>query len=257
MHYIGIDLGGTSIKGAVVTEGGTILKEASCPTQRESGPEHVAREIAGLITALAEGYDPQAIGGVGVGCPGIVEDHSGIVRYSANLHWENFDLRAAVQKYSGYTVRLANDANAAALGEVPVGAVVARNGEIIAAAHNTRETEKNALHHAELLAIDAACKKLGGWRLWQCELFVTLEPCPMCSGGIINSRIRRVVYGAADTKAGCCGSVTDLFALPFNHHPVVESGLRAEEAQALLQAFFLRLREQRAAKPRWKPPVTP
>ena len=91
-------------------------------------------------------------------------------------------------------------ARAAALGEVPVGAVVARNGEIIAAAHNTRETEKNALHHAELLAIDAACKKLGGWRLWQCELFVTLEPCPMCSGGIINSRIRRVVYGAADTS---------------------------------------------------------
>ena len=121
MHYIGIDLGGTSIKGAVVTEGGTILKEASCPTQRELGPEHVAREIAGLITALAEGYDPQAIGGVGVGCPGIVEDHSGIVRYSANLHWENFDLRAAVQKYSGYTVRLANDANAAALGEVVAG----------------------------------------------------------------------------------------------------------------------------------------
>ena len=121
MHYIGIDLGGTSIKGAVVTEGGTILKEASCPTQRESGPEHVAREISGLITALAEGYDPQAIGGVGVGCPGIVEDHSGIVRYSANLHWENFDLRAAVQKYSGYTVRLANDANAAALGEVVAG----------------------------------------------------------------------------------------------------------------------------------------
>ena len=79
----------------------------------------------------------------------------------------------------------------------------------------------------------------------------------MCAGAILNSRIRRVVYGAADTKAGCCGSVTDLFALPFNHHPVVESGLRAEEAQALLQAFFLRLREQRAAKPRWKPPVTP
>ena len=111
---------------------------------------------------------------------------------------------------------------AAALGEVPVGAVVARNGEVVAAAHNTRETEKNALHHAELLAIDAACKKLGGWRLWECELFVTLEPCPMCAGAIINSRIRRVVYGAADTKAGCCGSVTDLFAMPFNHHPVVE-----------------------------------
>ena len=118
---------------------------------------------------------------------------------------------------------------AAALGEVPVGAVVARNGQIVAAAHNTRETEKNALHHAELLAIDAACKALGGWRLWECELFVTLEPCPMCAGAILNSRIRRVVYGAADAKAGCCGSVTDLFALPFNHHPMVEQGLEYEE----------------------------
>ena len=146
---------------------------------------------------------------------------------------------------------------AAALGEVPVGAVVARNGEVVAAAHNTRETEKNALHHAELLAIDAACKKLGGWRLWQCELFVTLEPCPMCSGAIINSRIKRVVYGAADVKAGCCGSVTDLFAQPFNHHPVIEKGLRADEAQQLLQEFFVSLRARRAAKPRWKPPVNP
>lgn len=144
---------------------------------------------------------------------------------------------------------------AAARGEVPVGAVVARNGEVVSAAHNTRETEKNALHHAELLAIDAACQKLGGWRLWECELFVTLEPCPMCAGAIINSRIRRVVYGAADTKAGCCGSVTDLFAMPFNHHPKVESGLRAEEAQELLQAFFKDLRARLAAKPRWKPPV--
>ena len=150
---------------------------------------------------------------------------------------------------------LAEAEKAAVLGEVPVGAVIAKDGEIIAAAHNTRETEKNALHHAELLAIDAACKKLGGWRLWQCELFVTLEPCAMCSGAILNSRVKRVVYGAADTKAGCCGSVTDLFALPFNHHPVVERGLRAEEAQALLQAFFLRLREQRAARPKWKPPA--
>ena len=132
-------------------------------------------------------------------------------------------------------------AKAAALGEVPVGAVVARHGEVVATAHNTRETEKNALHHAELLAIDAACKALGGWRLWECELFVTLEPCPMCAGGIINSRLRRVVYGAADTKAGCCGSVTDLFALPFNHHPVVEKGLREAEAQQLLQAVLFAL----------------
>ena len=87
------------------------------------------------------------------------------------------------------------------------------------------------------------------------ELFVTLEPCPMCAGAILNSRIRRVVYGAADAKAGCCGSVTDLFALPFNHHPMVEQGLRAEEAGALLQAFFKDLRARLAARPKWKPPV--
>lgn len=134
---------------------------------------------------------------------------------------------------------------AAALGEVPVGAVVAKDGEIIARAHNLRENGKNAIYHAELLAIDAACKALGGWRLWQCELFVTLEPCPMCSGAIINSRLKRVVYGARDPKAGCCGSLTDLFALPFNHHPVMEQGLLEKEAQALLQEFFVGLRAKR------------
>ena len=134
---------------------------------------------------------------------------------------------------------------AAALGEVPVGAVVAKDGQPVALAHNLRESGKNATYHAELRAIQQACQILGGWRLWQCELFVTLEPCPMCSGAIINSRIRRVVYGAADPKAGCCGSLTDLFALPFNHHPVIESGLRAEEASALLQEFFARLRQKR------------
>lgn len=137
---------------------------------------------------------------------------------------------------------------AAALGEVPVGAVVARNGEIIARAHNLRESGKNATYHAELLAIDAACRALGGWRLWQCELFVTLEPCPMCSGAIINSRLCRVVYGAKDPKAGCCGSLTDLFALPFNHHPVVEQGLLEEESAALLRQFFARLRAKRLAQ---------
>mgnify|MGYP005769424919 FL=1 len=137
---------------------------------------------------------------------------------------------------------------AATLGEVPVGAVVARDGEIVARAHNLRESGKNATYHAELLAIDAACRALGGWRLWQCELFVTLEPCPMCSGAIINSRLRRVVYGAKDPKAGCCGSLTDLFALPFNHHPVVEQGLLEEESAALLRQFFARLRAKRLAQ---------
>ena len=152
---------------------------------------------------------------------------------------------------------LAEAERAAALGEVPVGAVVARRGEIVARAHNTRESERNATHHAELLAIDRACRALGGWRLWECELFVTLEPCPMCAGAIVNSRIRRVVYGAADPKAGCCGSVTDLFALPFNHRPAVERGLRAEEASALLADFFARLRAERAGRPKWKKPPAP
>ena len=137
---------------------------------------------------------------------------------------------------------------AASLGEVPVGAVIAKDGEIIARAHNLRESGKNATYHAELMAIDAACKVLGGWRLWQWELFVTLEPCPMCSGAIINSRLKRVVYGARDPKAGCCGGLTDLFALPFNHHPVIESGLMEAEAQALLQEFFVMLREKRKKK---------
>ena len=129
-------------------------------------------------------------------------------------------------------------------GEVPVGAVVAKDGQIIARAHNRREGDKNALAHAEILAIDAACKALGGWRLWQCDLFVTMEPCPMCTGAIINSRLRRLVYAARDEKAGCCGSVVDLFALPFNHRPQVAAGLLAQESIALLQEFFISLRKK-------------
>ncbi|MDL2324293.1 nucleoside deaminase [Ruminococcaceae bacterium OttesenSCG-928-A16] len=134
-------------------------------------------------------------------------------------------------------------------GEVPVGAVVVKDGEIIARAHNQREGGKNALCHAETMAIDAACKALGGWRLWQCELFVTLEPCPMCAGAIINSRIKRVVYGAADEKAGCCGTVVNLFALPFNHHPLVQGGLLEEECREELQTFFAALRKKKKTEP--------
>lgn len=144
---------------------------------------------------------------------------------------------------------------AAAEGEVPVGAVVARRGEVVSAAHNRREGDKNALCHAELLAIDAACRALGGWRLWECELFVTLEPCPMCAGAIINSRIPRVVYAARDARAGCCGSVLDLFSLPFNHRPRVEQGLLEAQAAALLAEFFAQLRLH--PKPRWKKPAAP
>ncbi|MDL2253103.1 nucleoside deaminase [Ruminococcaceae bacterium OttesenSCG-928-I18] len=131
---------------------------------------------------------------------------------------------------------------AASEGEVPVGAVVARHGELVSCAHNRRENDKNALSHAEILAIDTACKTLGGWRLWECELFVTLEPCPMCAGAIINSRLRRLVWGADDPKAGCCGSVTNLFALPFNHRPHLQGGLMAKECAGLLQDFFGKLR---------------
>ena len=133
-------------------------------------------------------------------------------------------------------------ARAAALGEVPVGAVVARNGEIIAAAHNTRETEKNALHHAELLAIDAACKKLGGWRLWECELFVTLEPCPMCAGAIVNARIPRVYYGARDEAMGACGGVLNLFMERFPFRPALVGGILKDECRAVLADFFRTLR---------------
>ena len=135
---------------------------------------------------------------------------------------------------------------AAALGEVPVGAVVAKDGEIIARAHNLRESGKNAIYHAELLAIDAACKALGGWRLWQCELYVTLEPCPMCAGAIINSRIKRVVYGASDLKAGSFGSVVNFNSLAYNHKPEITGGLLEEECAALLSNFFLKLRQKRA-----------
>ena len=135
-------------------------------------------------------------------------------------------------------------ARAAALGEVPVGAVVARNGEIIAAAHNTRETEKNALHHAELLAIDAACKKLGGWRLWQCELFVTLEPCPMCAGAMVMAKLGACIFGASDERQGCCGSVYALTRDPsFYWRFSSTGGLLAEESQALLNTFFARRRQ--------------
>ena len=138
---------------------------------------------------------------------------------------------------------------AAADGEVPVGCVIVdAGGRIIGRGRNRRERTHRADAHAEMEAIAEACRARGTWRLDGCTLYVTLEPCPMCSGAIINSRLKRVVYGARDTKAGCCGSLTDLFALPFNHHPVMESGLLEEEAQALLQDFFAMLREKRKKK---------
>ncbi len=130
-------------------------------------------------------------------------------------------------------------------GEVPVGAVVTRNGEVVSVGRNRREYGKNALYHAEIEAIDEACKKLGGWRLWECDLFVTLEPCPMCTGAIINSRIRRLVYGAFDPKAGSCSSVINLFDLPYNHKPEVTAGFMQEECSSLLSEFFEKLRKKK------------
>lgn len=155
--------------------------------------------------------------------------------------------------YMSQALELAREA--ADAGEVPVGCVIVRDGAVISRGRNRREEKQAVCSHAEMEAMAQANAALGSWRLDNCALYVTLEPCPMCAGAIINSRIRRVVYGAADTKAGCCGSVTDLFAMPFNHHPVVEQGLRAEEAQELLQAFFKDLRARLAARPKRKPPV--
>ena len=156
-------------------------------------------------------------------------------------------LRAALPENDaammGEALRLA--AEAAAEGEVPVGCVIARDGEIVGRGRNRRERGKNALAHAELEAIDQACRALGGWRLWQCVLYVTLEPCPMCAGAILNARIPRVVYGARDPKAGSCGSVCDLFAMSYNHHPRVEQGLLEDACAGALRDFFRELRRRR------------
>lgn len=132
--------------------------------------------------------------------------------------------------------------------EVPVGAVIVQGDRILAACGNGRETMKDATCHAETSAISAACRALGGWRLVDCELFVTLEPCPMCTGAIINSRIPTVIIGARDPKAGAMGSITDLCTLPLNHKPETVFGVLEEECAGLLKEFF---REKRARGKRW------
>ena len=127
--------------------------------------------------------------------------------------------------------------------EVPVGCVIVRNDEIVGWGRNRRERGKNALAHAEISAIDEACKNLGGWRLPDCTLYATLEPCPMCAGAIIQARIEIVCFGAYDEKSGACGSVLNLFEYGFNHKPVVEGGLLRDECAALLSEFFQSLRK--------------
>ena len=154
--------------------------------------------------------------------------------------------------YMAQALELAKEAFAE--GEVPVGCVIVRNGEVVGRGRNRRETAKTALGHAEIEAIADACKNLGGWRLWECTMYVTLEPCPMCAGAIINARIPRVVYGASDEKSGACGSVCNLFSMEFNHHPQVEKGIREEACAALLQEFFKNLRMELRSRPKWKRP---
>lgn len=134
------------------------------------------------------------------------------------------------------------------INEVPIGAVVIKDGKVVGAGYNRRETGKNALYHAELMAIDEACRKLGGWRLWQCELYVTLEPCPMCAGAIINSRLKRIVYGCEDYKSGSVKSVVNLFELPYNHRPEYIGGVLSDVCSQMLTDFFRELRERKRIK---------
>ena len=154
--------------------------------------------------------------------------------------------------YMDEALKLAKEA--AQAGEVPVGCVITLGDRIVGRGRNRREERKNALCHAEIEAIDEACRTLGGWRLWQCTLYVTLEPCSMCAGAILNARIPRVVYGASDRKYGACRSVCALFDMGFNHHPKVESGIREAECAGLMQDFFQNLRLELKSRPRWQKP---
>lgn len=137
---------------------------------------------------------------------------------------------------------------AGAAGEIPVGAVVVKGGEIVGEGYNMREQKKNALSHAETEAISAACEKTGDWRLDGCELYVTLEPCPMCTGAIINSRIKTVIFGAYDLRAGCMDSIINLCDYPFESRPEIYGGIMEDECAALLTAFFEDIRNERKNK---------
>ena len=147
------------------------------------------------------------------------------------------------EKYMKEALKLAE--KAAKLGEVPVGAVIVYDGKIIARGYNRREIDQDGLAHAELIAIRRACKKIGYWRLEGCTLYVTLEPCAMCTGAIINTRISRIVYGADDPKGGAMGGLTDLLALPWNHHPTLDKGILGDQCADILRKFFRDLRAQK------------
>ncbi len=134
---------------------------------------------------------------------------------------------------------------AASMGEIPVGAVIVSNGDIISTGYNKREILTNSLAHAEIVAINSACKQLGSWRILNATLYVTLEPCAMCAGAIINSRIEKVVFGASDLKAGSFGSLVNLSELPYNHQPQIVSGVCEKECADLLSNFFRELRKKK------------
>ncbi len=136
-------------------------------------------------------------------------------------------------------------AKAAKQKEVPVGAILVLGDKVIAKGYNKREGKNSAIAHAEILAIEKGCKKLGSWRLEECVLYVTLEPCPMCYGAIVNSRIKRLVFGAYDPKAGVCGSICDLSEIAFNHRPEIKGGVMDKECGAILSNFFIKLRKKR------------
>ncbi len=147
------------------------------------------------------------------------------------------------EKYMREAIRQARKAEA--LREVPIGCIIVFDGKIIGRGYNRRTVDKNVLAHAELTAIRKACKKIGDWRLEGCTMYVTLEPCPMCAGAIVQARIPRVVIGCMNPKAGCAGSVLDLFHEPgFNHQVEMETGLLGEECSQLLKKFFKELREE-------------
>lgn len=134
---------------------------------------------------------------------------------------------------------------AAAIGEMPIGAVIVRDGRVIASGYNKRESKKNALLHAEMIAINRACKKLGGWRLTGCDMYVTLEPCPMCAGAAVNARLDNVYFGAYDEKSGCTGSRINLLDMNLLSHTAnCEGGIMEEECRGLIQSFFAELRRR-------------
>lgn len=149
------------------------------------------------------------------------------------------------EEYMRIAIDLAREAGA--IDEVPVGALVVRDGEIIATAYNTRESSKCATHHAEILAIEGACKKLGGWRLPGVTLYVTMEPCPMCAGAIINARIPRVVYGTRDIRFGAFGSLINLAEAGLNHKPEITGGVLEEQTRQMLSDYFKAKRKKSRA----------